>query len=428
MQLHARLTAAPAASGCRALVAGFGFPGRRDLDFGERFVRYAETLDWPEGVVVEDLSYAAHLALHRLQELRPAKLLLVGAAARGADPPGTLRRYRVASAPAPPEQVHASLVQAFGGETGLDHLRAVVRHWGRLPADTVVLEVEAADPSFGPGFSEELDRATDRLLDAVRDELGDPARLPPSRPMEEEGAVPDQVPGIGQLFEYADAHAQTRSLEALSARLPRVRGLAVASRFEPATRIMRTSGNWYELVRIDDGTLGVAVGDVDGCGVEAASTAARLRTAARALALVDGRHPAALVEHLDRFAESTGTGRGSALVYAVVDGRRGDVVLANAGHRRPVVVTAGGTATVDGGQSARLGHAGGAPRPEASFRLSLGSTLLLLTKGVAEDALRRALAAGTDDVDALCERAFGLRDHRAGPAEDASLLALRLTA
>jgi Ni,Fe-hydrogenase maturation factor len=85
----------PTSTRCRALVAGFGRPGMRDLDFGRQLVRYLEGIGWPEGVVVEDLSYAAPLVLDRLRELEPAKVVLVGAAARGFDPPGALRRYRL---------------------------------------------------------------------------------------------------------------------------------------------------------------------------------------------------------------------------------------------------------------------------------------------------------------------------------------------
>ena len=79
---------------CRALVAGFGRPGMRDLDFGRRLVDCLQQLDWPEDVVVEDLSCSVPLVLHRLQELRPAKVVLLGAVPRELDPPATIRRYR----------------------------------------------------------------------------------------------------------------------------------------------------------------------------------------------------------------------------------------------------------------------------------------------------------------------------------------------
>ena len=38
MRLHAGLTEAGPATRCRVLIAGFGLPGMRDLDFGRQFV------------------------------------------------------------------------------------------------------------------------------------------------------------------------------------------------------------------------------------------------------------------------------------------------------------------------------------------------------------------------------------------------------
>src|SRR5919199_2704968 len=66
----------------RVLVGGIGLPWLRDLDFGTQFVRRVEDQEWPPDVIVEDLSYAAHRVLHRLQELRPEKVVLVGAMPR----------------------------------------------------------------------------------------------------------------------------------------------------------------------------------------------------------------------------------------------------------------------------------------------------------------------------------------------------------
>ena len=154
------------------LVGGFGRPWQRDLDFGSRFVCAVEDLRWPEGVVIEDLSYSALHVLHRLQELRPAKLVLVAAQARGEDPPGTLRRYLVDPEPPPPDEVHGHLVEALGGEPDLDQTLAVARHWGAIPAGSVILEVEPRDTSLGLGFSGEMAASIDSVLTAVRYELG----------------------------------------------------------------------------------------------------------------------------------------------------------------------------------------------------------------------------------------------------------------
>jgi hydrogenase maturation protease len=153
------------------LVGGIGLPWLRDLDFGTQFVRRVEHLDWPEGVLVEDLSYAAHRVLHRLQELQPKKVVLVGAMPRETDPPGTVRRYALDLTPPDGEEVAERLGEAVGGIIDLDHTLAVVRYWRGFPADTVVIEVEPGDRSFGLGFSEAVESSVDQVMAMVREEL-----------------------------------------------------------------------------------------------------------------------------------------------------------------------------------------------------------------------------------------------------------------
>lgn len=154
------------------LVGGIGLPWLRDLDFGTQFIRRIEHLDWPEGVVVEDLSYAAHRVLHRLQELVPAKVVLVGAMPREVDAPGTVRRYPLDLTPPPDDEVQERLGEAAGGIIDLDHTLAVCRYWKAFPEDTVVIEVEPADRAFGLGFSEEVEASVDPILAMVREEVG----------------------------------------------------------------------------------------------------------------------------------------------------------------------------------------------------------------------------------------------------------------
>lgn len=156
----------------RVLVGGIGLPWLRDLDFGTQWVRRVEHLAWPEGVIVEDLSYAAHRVLHRLQELEPAKVVLVGAMPREDDPPGTVRHYLLDLTPPAPEEVHERLTEAVGGIIDLDHTLAVVRHWNGFPAGTVVIEVEPGDRSFGLGFTDEVEAAVEQVLELVRREVG----------------------------------------------------------------------------------------------------------------------------------------------------------------------------------------------------------------------------------------------------------------
>jgi hydrogenase maturation protease len=162
----------PARESARVLVGGIGLPWLRDLDFGTQFVRRVEDLEWPSDVIVEDLSYAAHRVLHRLQELQPEKVVLVGAMPRDVDPPGTIRRYALDLTPPPEKEVADRLGEAVGGIIDLDHTLAVVRYWKGFPPDTVVIEVEPGDRAFGLGFSTEVESKVGDVLAMVRKEVG----------------------------------------------------------------------------------------------------------------------------------------------------------------------------------------------------------------------------------------------------------------
>ena len=155
------------------LVGGVGLPWLRDLDFGTQFIRRIGDLDWPEGVVLEDLSYAAHRVLHLLQELRPAKVVLVGAMPRDVDAPGTIRRYKLDLTPPDDEEVADRLGEAVGGIIDLDHTLAVVRYWKGFPENTVVIEVEPGDRAFGLGFSDEVESVVDTVLEIIQEEVAD---------------------------------------------------------------------------------------------------------------------------------------------------------------------------------------------------------------------------------------------------------------
>ncbi len=154
----------------RVLVAGVGNPWLRDLDFGPQFIRRVADLEWPEGTAIEDASYSAHRVLHLLQELNPQRVVFVSGFPRG-DAPGTVRRY-LADGPLPDdEEVQARLGEAAGGVIDFDHTLIVTRYFKALPEDTVVIEVEAGDTSFGTGFSEEVERSMDRVIELVREEV-----------------------------------------------------------------------------------------------------------------------------------------------------------------------------------------------------------------------------------------------------------------
>ena len=155
----------------RTLIGGIGLPWLRDLDYGTQWVNRVADLDWPEHVIVEDMSYAAHRVLHRLQEVRPSKVVLVGCMPRREDPPGTIRHYDLDLTPPSDDEVHQRLTEAATGIIDLDHTLAVARYYREFPPDTVVIEVEPEDDTFGLGFSDVVEATVDKVLALVRTEI-----------------------------------------------------------------------------------------------------------------------------------------------------------------------------------------------------------------------------------------------------------------
>ena len=150
------------------LVGGIGLPWLRDLDFGTQWIKRQATRDWPDNVLLEDLSYGAHRVLHTIQDLNPSRIILVGAMPRQIDPPGTIRRYQLNLEQPPLDEVHERISEAVMGIVDLDHTLVVVRHWNAFPADTVVVEVEPEDCEFGLGFSDTIEATVATITELVQ--------------------------------------------------------------------------------------------------------------------------------------------------------------------------------------------------------------------------------------------------------------------
>ena len=133
--------------------------------------------------------------------------------------------------------------------------------------------------------------------------------------------------------EHRSAVALQRSL--LPERLPDVAGLDVAARYLPS--IDEVGGDWYDVIELPGGFVGLAIGDVAGHGVRAAALMGQLRTGLRAYAL-EGQPPGETLKRLDRLLQSI-RGRGMATAaYALFSLETGSLRIASAGHPPPVLV------------------------------------------------------------------------------------------
>src|SRR5439155_22011454 len=202
------------------------------------------------------------------------------------------------------------------------------------------------------------------------------------KPLRMVGTVQDVTDDKQAAREHRIAETLQRSL--LPELLPEIPGVVLAARYVPATREAEVGGDWYDVVPLPDGRLGVAIGDVAGHGLRAASTMGQLRMALRAYA-IESESPGEVLARMQQLVRALGLPDMATVVYLVFDPDSGLVVFSNAGHPPPLVITQDGVASfLEEGLAPPLGTMPHAEHAEATSRLVPGSTLLLFTDGLVE--------------------------------------------
>lgn len=285
------------------------------------------------------------------------------------------------------------------------------------------------------------------VIDAVRDGGGKPLRL--------YGIVQDVTSReiarvrLAAVERELREHQQTLAAEhRLAARLQQIvlpipgapidlPGLRVAVRYLPAERASRVGGDWYHAATAPDGRVLLAVGDVAGHGLQAATTMAQLRHAMAALAVTTSTDPAELLSYLNRLlCAGEPTGSTATAVVARYDPDTGLLTWAQAGHPAPLRTRRGTTASLRRPRGPLLGAVPDARYENATVELRREDLLVIYTDGLVEDrtrSLEEGLApvvATLNEISAAANQAplAELLDRltRANPDDDTCVLAARL--
>jgi Ni,Fe-hydrogenase maturation factor len=140
---------------------------------------------WVGDVVVEDLSYNPIAVMQRLEDEPPerrfTRAVVVAGVERGNRPPGTVTAYRWDGVLPNDEEIQRAVAEAVTGVISLDNTLVVTRHFGGLPDEVVIIEVEPGVQEFGDDFSEPVAKVIDQVCDlavAMATDAGAAARLP----------------------------------------------------------------------------------------------------------------------------------------------------------------------------------------------------------------------------------------------------------
>ena len=185
-------------------------------------------------------------------------------------------------------------------------------------------------------------------------------------------------------YETERTIAETLQRSVLPDRLPAFHGVELAARYLPGTVGVDVGGDWYDAIRLQDGRIGLVVGDVVGKGVQAAAMMAQLRNALRAFAF-EHTDCHAVVSRLAKLVDGLAEAPFATLVYLVVDPQGGGVQYVVAGHPPPLVRAPDGTTRfLDEGRTLPIGVDSSAGFVAGEGQLEPGSTVVLYTDGLVE--------------------------------------------
>jgi GAF domain-containing protein len=214
---------------------------------------------------------------------------------------------------------------------------------------------------------------------------------------------------------------------------PGMPGMAIAVRYRPAGAGLEIGGDWYDALRLPDGGLAIAIGDVVGHDLPAATTMAQLRSMLQALACQRDSTPATVLTELNQITAHLDIGSCSTLIYGEVHPEEsGHTVFswANAGHPAPLLL--GSTATFLKGLNQPLLGLTPDPYTQDSVVLPPGSTLLFYTDGLiehrqTEDPLAALAEYASSLGDLPPEELVAALDSWAPSEDDLALLAVKLS-
>ena len=254
---------------------------------------------------------------------------------------------------------------------------------------------------------------------------------------------------------YQAEHRVAETLQrSLLPSLPGIPGLTAAARYLASESAAEVGGDFYELIALPDGAVGLAIGDVVGHDVLAAAAMGHLRGLLRACAWDSGMaevsaDPAQVLTRVDRLVQGLDATTMATATFARLERIDGTPVSpdadgpvaatswrlrwSNAGHP-PLLVRLpdGSVEALEGPEDLMLG-VGDFPRASAERVLPPGSTVLAYTDGLVERRneslnvglarLRERLADGPQHVEALCDY---LVAELGNSEDDVALLALQL--
>ncbi|SEH00311.1 PAS domain S-box-containing protein [Nonomuraea solani] len=253
------------------------------------------------------------------------------------------------------------------------------------------------------------------------------------------------------LFEEERHTAESFQKHLLPRALPKLDGLDIAVRYYPAAPLAshgqgiqtQVGGDWYDVIPLSAGRVGIVIGDVEGRGAKAAAIMGQLRAALRAFAQ-DDKSPADILARLDEWTRIIATPEQDdngadvsvppivTCQYLVYDAWSRQLSFANAGHAAPLLLVDGQCVELDIeevgqplGVRAKGLHADLVYKEETRT-LPPGAALLLYTDGLVDRRPGRdgRMPSEAETLGVLCDKLAKMSDAEVERVADAATVAV----
>jgi PAS domain S-box-containing protein len=276
------------------------------------------------------------------------------------------------------------------------------------------------------------------MLFGLLDEVADPDD---PEAAEDRALLREAVRRIGLSLEnsrlYAREHLVAETLQrSMLPETSTVPGLDVWSYYAPGMEHAQVGGDWYDVLQLDDESVGLVIGDVVGHDIEAAAAMGQLRSVVRAYAF-EQQEPGEVLMRVDQLVTGMRIQRSASMVYSRLtrdDEDRWELSWCRAGHLPPLVVRGGQVETLMSAGGPMVGYEAGR-RLTSSTDLGPGDVVVLYTDGLIERRAR-PLRDGLERLQQLCAQApaadaAGIGEHLlAGlgdaPEDDLAIVVVRI--
>lgn len=211
--------------------------------------------------------------------------------------------------------------------------------------------------------------------------------------------------------------------------------------FGSMTPAREVGGDFFDIYRLENDSIGLAIADVSGKGVPAALFMMASRTLLKGSAIGLNAPGAVLQEVNDLLSDDNDAMMFVTLLYAVYNPKTRELTYANGGHNPPIVIHSdGSTSVIQSDHGVALGIMSGGEYAENTITCSPGDTIIFYTDGVTEainiteeefgmERLQDIFTAACDDCRSAVQSIFEAVSDFAGQApqfDDITCLALRV--